>query len=292
MTTIGKLFTELLTLSGFDLNAPEVQSLLVLPTEVPDLVASSLKTNLLTEESAKNNPIVKKHFTAQVLNTIDAELEDYIGKYAGFSDSDKAAFKAEKSSYKRVGQVLAKVEELESKKVAPPDTEALSTLKAEVARLNSQVVAKESEFQISLNKAKQESEAEMLKNAMQIELNGRNYANKGVDKNVNTQLADILVTAELAAKGISVVRAADGSPKLVLAASPELDYMHENKPVSYANFVDKVLGERKLIEVTPAAIPDGPSGKPFSHIPDIIEGGKIPAEASNFYAEQMASFAN
>ncbi len=292
MAVLGKLLTELLTLSGYDLAAPDVQSLLVSDLEVPDVVATSLKTGLLTEESAKNNPLVKKHFTAQVLNTIDAELEDYIGKYAGFSEADKAAFKAEKSSYKRVGQVLAKVQELESKKVAPADTEALSTLKAEVARLNGQVVAKDNEFQTALAKARQDAEAEMLRNTMQIELNGRNYANKVVDKKVNTQLADILVTAELAAKGISVVRGTDGSPKLVLASSPELDYMQENKPVSYASFVDQVLGERKLLEVTPAATPEKGGGTPFNHIPDIASDGKIPAEATNFYAEQMASFSN
>jgi hypothetical protein len=288
MAALGKLLTDLLTLSGYDLSSPDVQALLVSDVDVPDTVASSLKTGLLTEESAKNNPTVKKHFTAQALNTVDAELEDYIARYAGFTDADKADFKAEKSSYKKLGLVLNKVQEAEGKKQAPADSDAVVTLKSEVAKLNAKLAADSAAHQAALADAGNAAANELLAHAMRQELASKDYANTKVDKAVNVQLAELVVNGELSAKGIKVIRGANGEPKLVQANSPELDYMVENKAVSYGALVDSVLGDRKLLNNKPAAPEQG--GAPVTHIPTSGADGKLPAEAANFYAQQLAAF--
>ena len=108
MPQLGKLLTEMLVNSGYNIEADNdaLGSLLALDTDVPDDIASSLKSNLLTLESAKNNPDIKKHFTAQALNTIDTGLYEYADEYGKLSDDQIAEIKAEKSSYKKMRMML------------------------------------------------------------------------------------------------------------------------------------------------------------------------------------------
>jgi flagellar biosynthesis GTPase FlhF len=290
MANLGKLFVELLTLAGYDANDATLQHLVTSDIDVPDAAASAIKSGLFTEESAKNNPNIKKHFTAQALNTVDADLDDYITKYTGFSDEDKTLFKAEKSSYKRVKLVIDKVKEIESAKAGKGDDTAVAAYKAEIAKLNSQVLEKDGLHSAALVKLKNDMETTALNHARAIELNGRNYANKGVDKDVNVMVAEALIKSEMAAKGVSVVMGANGQPRLVRTDAPELDYMIENKVVNFGSFVDNVLGEKKMLEVSKGgdSLPADKNRQIF--IPEAVNGDKYPVEASNFYAEQIASF--
>ena len=291
MANLGKFFVELLTLAGADANDAAFQHLVTSDIDVPDAAATAIKTGLFTEESAKNNPNIKKHFTAQALNTVDADLDDYIAKYSGFTDDDKTAFKAEKSSYRRVKLVIDKVKEIESAKAGKGDGEALAAYKTEIAKLNSQVLEKDGLHQTALAKLKTDMETTALNHARAIELNGKTYSNKTVDKEVNVMVADALVKGELAAKGVSVVMGANGQPRLVRTDAPDLDYMVENKVVNFGSFVDNVLGEKKMLEVSKGNenTPEGKNRQIF--IPEVASGEKFPVEASNFYAEQIAAFA-
>ena len=289
----GKLFTELLTLAGYDLTDEALQAVLTLEAEVPEEAAKSLKTNLLTVESAKNDPTLKAHFTAYALNQVDREIEEEVA--AGtFSDEQKAALKAETSSYKRLRLLNKSIREIEAAKATgdPADKDKLKSLRDEVQGLNAKILESTSTHEAAITAAGAGAEASILEYAMSAELGSKTYANDTLDKSVNLMVAKEIVSKKLTALGASLKRAEDGSLTMVRTDDPEMAFMVENKNVEFGSFVDGVLSESKMIKVSDPAGADLVIPKT---IPQTIPigggtGDNIPAEAANSMAEQIAAF--
>src|SRR3972149_3148251 len=91
---------------------------------IADEVAGKIEKSLLTFDSAKNHPELKKHYTAQALNGVDSAI-DTLADELGLDDTTKAEIKAETSSYKKVPIVAKKARDLAVKKIQ----EELETLK-------------------------------------------------------------------------------------------------------------------------------------------------------------------
>lgn len=282
MAKLGKLFVDLALAAGIAIDDDKLKDITTSDMEVPDDIAASLKSNLMTEEAAKNNASLKRHFTAQALNTVDAELSDFIKSYTDFTDADKSAFEAEKSTYKRIPLLMKRVQEIEGKKAStdpadPTAAKKLEAMKAELDKVNAQVLEVKNSHQTELASAKAQAEKDLLDFAIKSELLGKEYANKDLDKPTNVLIARQILDAKLAEAKVKVVKGENGSPRLVQIDNPEMDYMVDNKKVEFGSFTDSVLGEKKLLHVATPGAPGNPGnpGGTGRHI-DPPAGGNPP----------------
>ncbi len=74
--------------------------------QVPSSVAASVQQRLMTENEAKINPVVKKHFTGTALSTVDSKIKDLLDEFS-FDDETKTSILTEQSTYNRI-PMLAK----------------------------------------------------------------------------------------------------------------------------------------------------------------------------------------
>ena len=308
MANLGKLFVALLTSAGVDLeaNADALKELTVLDHDVPDDIASALKSNLMTVESAKNDPTLKSYFTAQALNAVDTQLNDWTSKYE-FDEDTKTALKGEQSSYKRMILALNKVKELEAKKAAgkggKAGDETLNKLKTEIEKLNADVLTAKQSADAAKTEAQKEAESAIIQFAINAELASKNYANDALDKSVNMTVAKTIMEKALKDAGASIIRTEDGSLKLVQASEPSMDFMKENQKVQFGDFVDSTLANSKILKVSDggnaggAGSGNGAGGaggaggaNTQNYIPPSNDKDAASSEAAKFMAEQAAAF--
>src|SRR3990167_981894 len=117
MANLGEYLTELAKKAGIDIEDAKLKEVVtkVATQEIDDSIVTKLNASYMTTEAAKQNPDIKKHFTASVLNGLDTELDSILSD-SEFSDDLRAQIKAEKSSYKRVPMLVKAVKELEAAK--------------------------------------------------------------------------------------------------------------------------------------------------------------------------------
>lgn len=288
MAVLGKLITDLLLSAGINPEAEEIKDkiapILVLDNEIPDNVASTLKTNLMTEESAKNNQVLKNYFKAQSLNGMDTTLNSYVDGYEGFDDAIKADFKAETSTFKRTTMILDKLKELEGAKHGEGTTEAdkkkMDSLRTQIGELNGKVATANEGWEAKEKAIRDESQSQVMEYAYKAALSGKPYVNKEVDADVNILFARNLVDNQLKKDG-AMIKFSDGEFKLVQIADPELDYMQESKKVAFGDYANSVLTQNKIIEVSNG-------GTPPPTTPNIVSPATPPAGGQPDYQEGLA----
>jgi len=214
-------------------------------TPMPDALAHSFDTTLMSLEGAKNNPAVLNHFKPIVLKAVDDKFAIFAEKY-GISDE----VAAEKSSYKKFDILQAKLDSLETKREKTNDptkeaqfTEQIKNLTGQLAQLTT---AKETEIQ-SLKDEYGNKFTDML---VSQGLTSKKYANKDISSELNVTIAKTVLQKQMAAKGAILVNE-NGVLKLKQSANPTLDYVDSGfKAVSYSDFTDAILAENKLLEIT------------------------------------------
>lgn len=281
---IGKLFIELLLSAGIQPDDAALTAITTSDIEIPDDVAKSLRNSLMNEDSAKNNPVLKRHFTAQALNTVDAELNDVISSYDGFTADDIANFKAEKSSYKRMKIVTERIREIESGKSGGDADERVKKWKSEFERANEMLVNAKSERETAIAQAKSDAENSLMSFAFDAELNGKKYVNDGLDQSVNRMVAKQLIEQRLKSDGAKIIRH-DGTMKLVRHDDSEMDFMVENKKVNFGDYVDRVLTDHKMLKVNDGGGNGDDDQK--RQMTNKGQSGNTPAEVIDDYQRQI-----
>ena len=222
--------------------------------EFDDAIAVPINSGLMSLEGAKNNTDVKKHYDALALNGIDAKLLPLAQAYGA-----TAEFDTEKSTYKRVdilaAKIQAKIAEIESKHASGDVTKD-----AEVKRLNGELQKLQTQLQ-TLQTSKdneiatlKKDHATAIQNALiDFELSGKNYANDQIDAKTNVTIARAILQSALAQAGGIIVNE-NGALKLKNANAPELDLLDaNNKPYTFTGFADKALADAKVLRVTTQA---------------------------------------
>lgn len=273
MSQLGELLNKLAIQSGIDANDEGLKALLSNPTvsayDVPDAIASSIQSNLLTVESAKHNPTLKSHFYALAYNGLDTELNGLMTEL-GIDDTLKSELMKETSSTKRASLLTKKVKELESKK-ANGDGGDKTKLTEQINALNEQIAnEKQSRTELETNLRKgflDEKKSLLLENI----LSGYNYA-MPISQEANVMTAVNLLNSELAQQGLKVDLTEDN--KLSLITSEGTKFFDKNVAVDVKTYVDGVLGKHKLIQTKPA---NQPAPAPTPQAP-----GQQPVSSSNF----------
>jgi hypothetical protein len=213
--------------------------------DIADAVANKMTAELMSLDGAKNNAAIKNHFYAEALNGVDSELAAAVNELG----LDAELFKESKNTYAKVRTLREKLKEVHSEKSGSEGKEK-SELQRQINELNDKLAKKIEAHQKELTKAKTEYDAQMLNHLMFASLKGRNYANKEMPADTSAKIAQMLITDELARRGIKPVND-NGALKLKQAADIALDYFDENhKALSYDDFAAKVLADNKLLAVS------------------------------------------
>lgn len=236
-----------------DITDKAFMDLLTVNATVGDDVYNRIESGLnglLTIDSAKHNPVLAAHFKANALLPADTEINNLLEEL-GFDDTIKTEFASEKSTYKKIGNLVRKVKELEAKK-ADAGKGDKATLTAEINKLNQDILTLKKQSDEQVKQLQSEHENSLLQYAMQSELKGKQYS-ESIPEALRVVGAQTLLEQELKKNGAKVVRTSDGSLKLVRAENSELDYMENNKPVGFGEFTDKVLSTHAMLKVSDPA---------------------------------------
>jgi len=240
---------------GIDNTDDQLKAIVTNPTlsqiVVPSNIISMTQSKLMTEDEAKINPVVKKHFTGTALNTIDIKIKDVLESY-DFDEETRQEILNETSTYNRI-PLLAKA-------IADARQKAISATGGEKKALLDKV----NELQGLLNQERDARKADMEKvnshwqsQLTDKELNalfaGYDYA-LDLDKDVTITTARNLFEKKLREKGGKYVYTQDGL-KLVNHEAPDLPFTIDNKTVDMRSFTESVLAEAKMLKVN-----KGPAG--------------------------------
>jgi hypothetical protein len=246
MANLGEYFTDLATKAGIPNDDAKLAEVVkkVATIEFDDSIVNKLNSSYLTVEAAKNNPDLKKHFTASALNGVDAKVNALLAEL-GISDDVKNEILAEKSSYERIPMLVKKVKELEAAKAGSGKADKAELQKV-IDDLNKQIL--DSKADKDKVKADLESQYGQKLTDFQIKniLSGYKYATP-VDIDVNVQIAQALLSKELQAKEYKIVNHESG---LRLETKDGMEPHHENKKILLKDFIDGVVAQNKLISVS------------------------------------------
>lgn len=230
-----------------NIDASELTELFQIKADVSDDVFTKFETKfatLIDINDAKHNNDLHKHFKALSLNPFDKLINEAIEQ--GLVDEDVAAdLKANVNTYDKAKKLIAKLSERKVQSQAK-DSEPL---KAEIKKLNDEVLKTKETYENQIRDLKAQSESKLMQFQIDTMLSGKEYANKDLPKNVQILTAKTLLEQELASKKAKVVMTENGL-KLVNAETPELDFTDSNKTVQFNDFVDSVLASNKLLQVS------------------------------------------
>ena len=230
-----------------NIDASELTELFQIKADVSDDVFTKFETKfatLIDINDAKHNNDLHKHFKALSLNPFDKLINEAIEQ--GLVDEDVAAdLKANVNTYDKAKKLITKLSEPKVQSQAK-DSEPL---KAEIKKLNDEVLKTKETYENQIRDLKAQSESKLMQFQIDTMLSSKEYANKDLPKNVQILTAKTLLEQELASKKAKVVMTENGL-KLVNAETPELDFTDSNKTVQFNDFVDSVLASNKLLQVS------------------------------------------
>lgn len=250
------------------------------PEDLGKSFTESLEGGLLSIEAAKNNKEIKDHFTALALNGVDTELEKVIADM-DLDEETKTLLANTDSTYKKVSLIPSRLKIkydaliVEAKKGGKSD-EDVENLNTEIGKLNEELkglkentIGKDVHENLVSDHAKQ-----ILDLNIKTRLAGRKLTTT-LPRNVAISAAHQVLLEELKAKGIVL------SPEMTLKqADGTQDYYDKhNQLVKFDDFIDNLLTENKLLDVSPTdkPIPPGP-----------IDGPKPPLVDATAFDEQAA----
>jgi len=244
---LGELLNKLVAQAGLDTESESVKALLSNPTvsgyEIDPAIANGITSNLMTVESAKNNPTLKNHFYALALNGVDSEINNLVGSMQ-LEQNVVDELNAEKSSTKRVGLLINKVKELESAKLNANNT-GKERLNEQIEALNSQINSLK-ETHANEMKAQLTTHRENIKD-LQINtlLSAYDYA-LPTDKDVSILTAKQVINGELAKQGAKVVL--NDNNELTLQTNEGTDLYINNEKVNFKGLAESTLANHKLLK--------------------------------------------
>lgn len=237
--------------------------------EVPDAVSTKLTASRLSMEAAKNNPELKKHFTAQVLNGVDAGLKRTATEL-GFSPEDITELEGLDSTEKRVNLLTKKAQALEVAKAGKGSAD-VEKLNKKIEELNADILKVKADAEMALKQKDASLENERVDWSLNSILSNFEYAT-GVDKEINVTVGKTLVNKALQEKGLKIVRE---NNILSLKTAEGTDYFDNNAKVGIQDFTTKTLANAKVLKASNSSTPTGTPTRVAS-----VEGNQIKNAAS------------
>lgn len=222
-------------------------------TEIPDDLANQINMGLMSLDGAKNNPALQNHFKPTILNPVDDQFKILAEKY-GISDT----MAAEKSTYKKAAileaELARRLAEAESKNGKKDDVE-ITNLQKTIADLQAQLADTSNSHKVKIEELNKAHAEEQLRMLVDFELSGKNYANKQLDRRVSVLTAHTLLDEALRDSKAVIVNDG-GTLRLKQSDNPAMDYVDSgHQPVKFKDYVDKLLADNHLLEVSKGTDP-------------------------------------
>ena len=288
MAILGEAINNLAMAAGISADNEHLKSVLSSPTisnaTIPDELISAINGNLMNLESAKNNPELSKHFKATIYNGVDNELLNTL-KETGDYESIKDVIDAERSSTKKMSLAIKKIKELAANTTNKGELkdyqEKINILTKQINDINS---AKATEVQSITDKLTSEFSVKLEGLAYENLLSSKKLANPlGWEKDLLTLAAKTEIGKALESKGYIKKMTERG---FELQTREGTQVFENNKPVSFNDFADRVLLDKKLLEVANASQPNNQTNS--------NQGARVPANGklSKWAAKAMQNAEN
>lgn len=251
---------------GVDTTSPEFIELLSANLDIPDGIAGSfMNANILTEESARNNPKLKTHFTALALNGGDARITAAMDELA-FSEDARSEILSAQSTFDRIGLLARKAAEIGKQKVDATGKEKES-LTTQYNALQQQIATLKQDYEGKLTAKDTEFTSKITDYILRNKMSTRKLDTTRFDGETMSTIAFNFLTKALQEKGIKIKNENDVL-KLKQAQEESLDYYFNNQPYTIDMLIDEVLANNKLLAVTdPNTPPPGNNGFQQNYTP-------------------------
>lgn len=245
---VGVLFASMLEKIGLDPADEKYKDVLSVGVEVDHETEKALN-GLLSIDAAKNNPELKKYYYA---NAYDGLERDLIKRAENIGDADfLERIKSEKSTGKKQGLLLDKMEELRGSANNSGDKETEKALKEQIKTLNADLSKYKDGYihKDELTKKEQEFETERLNSIIESTFAGQKWT-EAIAPNFRSVVGKSALNEKLSELGASIVR--DGNTvKLVQASNPEMDYFDaSSKSIKFEQLVNELMTTNKFIAVS------------------------------------------
>lgn len=258
---------------------------------VSDDFANALDSSLMSLEGAKNNRDLLNHYKPIILKAADEKFAILAEKYGIVNE-----MQGEQSTYKKIdileNRLAAKMAELESKAGKGAQSEETARLVKQIENLQKQIIEVQTAKDTELAQLRDQHTKQQLDMLVNIELNGKRYANQDLG-DTNITIGRALVEKALKEQNAVLVNEG-GVLKLKQADNPQLDYVDSGfKPVTFGDFTNRVLAEKHLLEVSAPEDDLGGGKRKFPPTPKTVtlHSGKE-VDTSSFDAALMASMAD
>lgn len=259
--------------------------------QISDEFANALDTSLMSLEGAKNNRDLLNHYKPIILKAADDKFAILAEKYGIVNE-----MQGEQSTYKKIdileNRLAAKMAELESKAGKGAQNEETAKLVKQIENLQKQIIEVQTAKDTELAQLRDQHTKQQLDMLVNIELNGKRYANQDLG-DTNITIGRALVEKALKEQNAVLVNEG-GVLKLKQADNPQLDYVDSGfKPVTFGDFTNRVLAEKHLLEVSAPEDDLGGGRHNFPPTPKTVtlRNGKQ-ADTGNIDAAASASMAD
>jgi len=240
-------------------------------TDIPESVASALTNNLLTLESAKNNPLLKKHYYGNALQPINDGVEKFLTEF-GVDSATIQEIVADQNTYSKYEKAVKKIAEIKEKANNSTNKGHQVELEKQLNELNQKLSLAATESQLKVDSLRNEYEGKMLNREVDFTLSNKNLP--GIhDREIETTIARQLVEKALNNKG-AIIKNVDGKIAIRQKENPEMDIFIDGKALTFDALTDMALAENKFIKVSDT---NGNGSNGFNPTPN--RGSQAPAQS-------------
>jgi hypothetical protein len=275
--TLAEFIQELSDRVQIDAADEQLKQLVMNPAlssvQIPSNIVASVSSKLMTENEAKTNFNIKKHFTGTALSTVDSKIKDLLDEFA-FDDETKSNILTEQSTYNRIPMLAKAIADAKERSINATGGEK-KALVDKIGELQNLLNAEKEARKSDIEKVNSQWQNQLTEKELYAMFSQYNYA-LDLDKDITISTAKGLWEKKLKEKGGKYTFTNDGL-KLVNAEAPDLPFTIDNKTVDVKSFTENVLAEAKLLKVqgaTPTPVANTPTPTPAPVAKSVTPGAK------------------
>lgn len=248
MPSIKDFFKGLAAKANFDIAANQAFFDALPDTDVPSEVQTGIDNSLISLKDAKNNhQDLKNHYHKQALDGIDNSIASIFDELE-IPDEVRAEILAEKSTYKRVPKLVAKVAELKAAASSASGADKkeiqkqIDTLQAQIREAKAEKDKVVADYEKKILDSKKESRLENL-------LSSQKTIHDDLD--IETKNLIIKTTLNKALQDNQAQFAFDENGNFTILKNDGSNYYGENHQlITPAQFIEQTLAKNKQLKVT------------------------------------------
>jgi hypothetical protein len=263
MKKAGEFIKSLLDKAGFDTNSKSFIDLLSKSefsnTDIPDEISETISTKLITTEQAKNDPVIKSHFTAMALDPFNTNVEKWL-KDNGIEDAEIKEITADKSTYKKVEKAIEKIKEAKEKAAKSGSGKDIQEYQQKLNALTQQIAGFEKEKADAVNEVVNRYETQIFDQEVNSILRSKPLPGT-LAPDIELTVARQLIEKSLAEKNARAKKI-DGKIRIVSKDDENIFiFGKDGKELSFDSLTEQTLADNKFLKVSTPQTPANNGGQ-------------------------------